>query len=178
MLLAPAWPTLHPNFLFTGDSVQGRRPRPIEYSDAYYVRLKIHQLASYATVPLFVTEYFVGQSIINQGDSASSSLRSAHGVVAGSIGVLFGVNTITGVWNLADSWKDPSGRARRLIHASLMIAADAGFVLAASSTPRGFGRLRPGAPPPVLTDPNTHKNLAIASMIVSLASYGMMLVWK
>jgi hypothetical protein len=54
-----------------------------------------------------------------------------------------------------------------------MIAADAGFVMTASSTPRGFNRINtaPG-------DPTTHKTLAISSMAVALASYGMMLIWK
>src|SRR5690242_17274437 len=77
MVLPPEWPMLRADLAF-GDTAQGRRPKPIEYSDAYYTRLMIHKYASYATVPLFVTEYFVGQSIINQGDTASSSLRNAH----------------------------------------------------------------------------------------------------
>ena len=93
-------------------------------------------------------------------------------MVALGLAGLFGVNTVTGLWNLWDSRKDPTGRARRYIHAALMIAADAGFVATASAAP---------SPRRVtLDDPraNRHRTLAIASMSTALASYVMMLVWK
>lgn len=153
-----------------------QRPRPIDYSDMYFTRLKIHMIASYATIPLFVAEYFVGQSLYNNPDSASRSLRGWHNHLAVVIGALFTVNTVTGVWNLWDSRHDPNGRARRYIHGISMLAADAGFVATAIMGPsrefrRSGGTLDQGSA-------SRHKGIAIASMSVSLASYLMMLVWK
>ena len=153
-------------------SATPQRPRAIEYSSFYYTRLEIHKIASLATAPLFVAEYLLGQKLIS--DSApSSSTRNAHQLVAVGIGGLFAVNTVTGAWNLWDSRKDPTGRARRYLHAALMIAADAGFVATAAAAPGGR-RFRASGP----TAANTHRTLAIASMSTALASYVMMLLWK
>ncbi|MEO5590422.1 MAG: hypothetical protein ABIS03_12605, partial [Gemmatimonadaceae bacterium] len=75
------------------------RPRPrvrsVEYSDAYATRLKIHRLGSYAMLPLFATEYYLGEKIIEGRNSPAE--RNLHVVVAGGIGALFAVNTVTGV---------------------------------------------------------------------------------
>src|SRR2546422_14271 len=104
-----------------------RRPRAIEYSNSYAVRLTIHRYASYATLPLFIAEYALGRSLYNTApDRVSSSVRSAHGAVAVGIAALFGVNTVTGGWNLWDARKDPAGRTRRYVHAALMLVSDAG----------------------------------------------------
>ncbi len=45
-----------------------------------------------------------------------SQVRGGKGGLAASIAVLFGVNTVTGVWNLRDARKDPAGRTRRTVH--------------------------------------------------------------
>lgn len=148
-----------------------RRPRAIEHSDFYYVRLGIHRYASYAIVPTFITEYVLGQSLYNH-PPGSSGTRTAHSVVAVGLVSLFGVNTVTGVWNLWDSRHDAPGRARRYIHAALMITADAGFVAATAVAP---GRRQ------VLADPSRarlHRALALSSMGLALGGYGMMLIWK
>ena len=76
---------------------QQARPMVFEYSDGYRTRLKIHKIASFATIPLFVAEGVIGQSLYND---PTSGKRTAHLWVATGIGVLFGVNTVTGVWNL------------------------------------------------------------------------------
>jgi len=105
----PVGPVLAPA-LAVSDTGQRRRPRAVEYSNFYTTRLTIHRYASYATLPLFVAEYALGRSLYNQSpDSTSSSLRSAHGAVAIGIAGLFGVNTVTGGWNLWDARKDPAG---------------------------------------------------------------------
>jgi hypothetical protein len=152
----------------TGD----RRPRAIEYSDGYYTRLTIHRYASYAELPLFALEYGLGQRILNgqrTGDFASSGTRSAHKVVAGGLGVLFAVNTVTGVWNMIEARHDPAGRTRRDIHALSMLLADAGFLWTASLA--GDAReSQNGA--------NRHRNAAIASISVATASTLMMWLWK
>ena len=149
-----------------------RRPRAVEYSDAYYTRLTIHRYASYAELPLFAAEYALGQRILNgerNGDFASSGTRSAHKIVAGGLGALFAVNTVTGVWNLIEARKDPAGRTRRELHALGMLLADAGFLYTASLA----GDARES-----VEDANRHRNAAIASISVATASTLMMWLWK
>jgi hypothetical protein len=150
----------------------GARPKAIEYSDAYYTRLTIHRYASYAELPLFAAEYALGQRILNgqeSGDFASSSTVSAHKVVAGSLGLLFAVNTVTGLWNLYDARHDPAGRTRRYLHALSMLAADAGFLYTASLA--GDAREEQSSA-------NQHRNAALVSMGIATASTLMMWLWK
>lgn len=157
------------------DTTRPRRPRAVEYSDGYYTRLRIHQLASYLTVPLFAAQYLSGRALWKNPDSHGLA-RDAHGPLAVAVAGLFGVNTVTGVWNLWVARKDPNGRTRRWVHGLLMISADAGFVAVGATAPGhdfqengGTGRSS-GA--------TTHRDLAIASMSVALSSYLMMLIWK
>lgn len=150
------------------------RPRAVEHSDFYYKRLAVHRYASYATVPLFVTEYFLGQSLFNNPGEGGST-KSAHSVVAGAIAVLFGVNTVTGVWNLWDSRHDEDGRTRRYLHSFLMLAADAGFVWTGATAPGERERLGDAT---LDSRRRKHRTIAITSMGVSLASYAMMILWK
>jgi hypothetical protein len=148
-----------------------RRPRAIEHSDFYYARLTVHRIASYAVIPAFVAEFVLGQSLYNNPPGTSGT-RTAHSAAAIGVVSLFGLNTITGVWNLWDSRHDSTGRARRYIHAALMLASDAGFVAAEASAP---GRRR------AVRDPGSrarHRTIALTSMGVALTGYGMMLIWK
>lgn len=155
-----------------GDSAVQRR-RAVEHSDWYYRRLTIHKVASFATVPLFAAEYVVGQKLFDE-DNPSGNLRSTHQALATGIGVLFGVNTVTGAWNLWDSRHETDGRARRITHAALMLASDVGFVATASLAPEGEDR-NEGEDS---GNRDRHRNVAIGSMGVSLASYLMMYLWK
>ena len=167
---APAW-FAAPAAAFAADTGLHRRPRAIEYSDFYGVRLEIHRIASYATLPLFVGEFALGQSLYHN-PPGSSTVRNAHSVVALGVAGLFGVNTVTGLWNLWDSRHDPADRPRKYIHAALMILSDAGFVATGAVAPGGRR---------VLQDPNSatvHRDIALTSMGVALIGYGMMLVWK
>jgi hypothetical protein len=149
------------------------RPRAIEYSDAYAVRLKIHLIGSYAELPLFVGEYIVGEKVLSDERGMTgrrrSSLTGLHSAVAGGLGALFAVNTVTGVWNLADSWHDPAGRTRRWLHSILMLVADGGFVLTAQAA---------GAAKRTDAGAAKHRNLAIGSMSIAAASTIMMWLWK
>lgn len=154
-----------------GADTATRRPRAIEHSDFYYVRLGIHRYTSYAIVPTFITEYALGQSLYNH-PPGSSGTRTAHSVVAVGLLGLFGLNTATGVWNLWDSRHDAPGRARRYIHAALMLTSDAGFVAATVVAP---GRRQAVADP---SRRRLHRTLAISSMGLALGGYGMMLIWK
>ena len=147
------------------------RARAFEYSDAYNTRRKIHFYASFATVPLFVTEWVLGQKLYN--GTGGESTRGAHGAVAASLGVLFGVNTVTGVWNMVESRKDPNHRTKRLVHSILMLAADAGFVATAAMAP---GEDDYGVD--YTSKRSTHRTVAISSMVTALASYAIMLVGR
>jgi len=141
---------------------------PMEYSQAYKTRLKIHKISSFAMLPLFATELILGQSIYNDPDSGK---KDAHVAVGVGIGTLFGVNTVTGVWNLLESRKDPNGRKRRVIHSILMLAADAGFATTAALAPdteHGGGDDSRGA----------HRAAAITSIGLGTAGYLMMLFTK
>jgi hypothetical protein len=140
------------------------RPRAIEYSDAYEKRLQIHRIGSYVMLPLFASEYVLGDRLMQQNHA--DWIKPAHGVVAGGLGVLFVVNTVTGVWNLAESRKDPEGRSRRLLHSALMLAADAGFAYT------GLNASNAKESPEART---RHKNSALVSM--GLATAGTMLMW-
>jgi hypothetical protein len=170
--LAALAPTFVDSAALAAADTGERRPRAVEYSDAYYTRLTIHRYASYAELPLFAVEYALGQRILNgdrTGDIASQGTRSAHKVVAGGLGALFAVNTVTGVWNLIEARKDPAGRTRRDLHALGMLLADAGFLYTASLA----GDARES-----LDAANRHRNAAIASISVATASTLMMWLWK
>jgi hypothetical protein len=144
-----------------------QRPRPVafEYSDAYHTRRKIHVYASLAMLPLFVTQFALGDSLYTD---ATEGKRTAHVIVGSSIGVLFGVNTVTGAWNLWEGRKDPTRRGRRLTHGLLMLAADAGFVATGLLAPGDDGEGNRSA----------HRAVAITSMSVATASYLFMLLTK
>lgn len=149
------------------------RKRSIEYSDGYYVRLKIHQYASWAMLPFFIGSYATGSDLINNGNNASSFSKDWHGVFAGATAALFAVNTVTGVWNLVESRHDPAGRTRRWVHAIAMFVAEAGFVATGATAPEiEDGEVGEGG------DASTHKALAITSMSIATASWLMMLIWK
>lgn len=169
--LAVAW---RPRSL-AADTPVVRRPRSIDYSDSYYTRLTIHRYGSYAMIPLFVAEYSLGQNLI-QDASPPSWFKPAHVGVASGIGVLFGVNTITGLWNLWDSREDPYGRTRRIVHSVMMIASDAGIAAAAALAPeRGGGFTNGGT---YQQRVNVHRGVAIGSFAIATIGGAMMWFWK
>jgi len=143
---------------------QGAAPPPVafEYSDAYRLRAKVHKVSSFATLPLFAAEGFLGQSLY---DNPSSGKKSAHLAVATGIGALFGVNTETGVWNLIEARKDPTHRGRRLAHGLLMLASDGGFVATAALGPGDEEGGSRGA----------HRAMAFTSIGLASAGYLIML---
>lgn len=138
----------------------------VEYSDAYRLRAKIHRVSSYAMLPLVGTELLLGQSLYN---TPTGGKRNAHLVVGSGIGVLFGINTVTGAWNLWEGRKDPNGRKRRLTHGLLMMASDVGFLATAATGPgrEDFGSFEGSR--------STHRAIAITSMATATAGYLVML---
>ena len=172
---APAAPAPSPmvmRFAAADQQAQARRPVPVEYSDAYKTRAKIHKISSFATLPLFVANYLVGQDLYN--NPGDESMKGAHvGLVTGTA-VLFGVNTVTGAWNLWEGRKDPNHRKLRMTHGILMIAADVGFLATAALAPES--EYESGA---ISQDPgsgrSTHRAVALTSMGVATFSYLLML---
>src|SRR5579864_6241555 len=79
---------------------QGSAPVPVavEYSHGYQVRLRIHKDSSFAMLPLFAAEAVVGEKLFKNPDSRG--LRTTHAWLNVGILGLFGLDTITGVWNL------------------------------------------------------------------------------
>jgi hypothetical protein len=144
-----------------------------QHSDAYQTRAKIHTYASWATLPLFAGEIALGQSLFNQSTPAGSK-RGLHAAIGAGIIGLFGLNTVTGSWNLfGEGWQEKDGRTLRLVHGLLMMAADAGFVGTWATGPHS-GRLRTA-----LTfehDKMVHRNIAYASIGVGTASYLIMFI--
>jgi hypothetical protein len=105
--------------------------------------------------------------------STATPISSAGRFIGTGIIGLFGVNTVTGAWNLfGEGRKDPHGRTLRLVHGLLMMAADAGFVATAMNGPSSHSERH------ALTyesDKVTHRNLAVASISVGTAGYLLML---
>jgi hypothetical protein len=153
--------------LTSADTVKRKRPKSIEYSDAYYTRLEIHRVASYAELPLFAAEYVLGERLLKEERTGfpSQGLKTAHTSVALGLGALFTVNTVTGVWNLWESRNDPANRALRLIHSVAMLGADAGFAWAGAS---GGGAKQD------LSNANHHRTIAVSSMALATAGTAMM----
>jgi hypothetical protein len=148
-----------------------RRPIPIEYSDAYKVRAKIHKYTSFATLPLFVANYYVGQYLYDHpGDESKKGL---HGGLVAATAVVFGVNTVTGAWNLWEGRKDPSHRTTRMTHGVLMIIADVGFLATAMLAPDY--EHEGGSVPTSSNGASTHRTVALTSMGIATVSYLIML---
>jgi hypothetical protein len=153
------------------------RPQAVSLSDGYYTRLDIHRYAGYAMLPLFAIEYFAGQKLLEEGSAAPLWAEKVHKPAAYLVAGVFTLNTVTGLWNLAEASKVESGKKRRWIHAILMLAADAGFVYGASvapSTAQVDDRIANGT----RGGWTKHKIATVASMGVATAGYLMMYLWK
>ena len=112
---------------------------------------------------MFATELALGQSIYNDPNAHDSAAKGAHIAVGTAITGLFAVNTVTGVWNLWESRKDPTHRTRNLVHGILMLGADAGFVATYATGPdHDDGR-------------QTHRAMALTSIGLATGSYLVML---
>jgi len=148
-------------------------PRPVafEYSEGYRVRNKIHHIASFATLPLFAAEAYIGPKMFNDPGQISESMRHAHGNIATAIAVLFSVNTVTGLWNLVEGRKDPNGLMLRTIHGVLMLVADAGFLATALTHPSTHG-----ADNLAIYDPKKNQHMALAYASVSTATVGYLIM--
>src|SRR6185369_6485637 len=170
-------PTLHALAISvpqTGlQSTQPLHPAAVQHSTAYETRAKIHKYASYATLPLFAAELALGQSLFNSSTS-SGGKKGVHSAVGAGIIGLFGVNTVTGAWNLfGEGWQEQDGRTLRLVHGLLMMAANGGFVATWALAPHGDS-VRTSST--FDHDKRIHRNMAVASISVGTAGYLAMLL--
>jgi hypothetical protein len=147
------------------------RPRAVDVSDAYELRLRIHRYASYTMIPLFVVQSVAGNQLYQADRSGSTRpgwAETTHGAGAAGLGALFTVNTVTGLWNLWDSRDNEVGRTKRWIHSALLLGSDAGFTwsgikLASDARNSQSGR-------------DQHRRVSYISMGAALAGYAVMLV--
>ena len=143
------------------------RPRAIEVSEWYERRLSIHRKLSYTVIPLFAFQYAAGRQLWDHGKGGAPAwARDGHPIGAIAIGTVFGVNTITGIWNLWDSRAVEEGRTRRYLHAASMLVADAGFTWAGAKLSKeaetSFDKRR------------LHRTVALTSIGISVTSAALM----
>jgi len=115
--------------------VQQASAQGFEYSQGYQLRDRIHHDASYAMLPLFALEAYLGEQLFAHPEDSRTWKSGAHAAGAVAIGGLLGVNTVTGIWNFKEAGKDPVGARRRLTHAVLMLVADGGYLATSLITP-------------------------------------------
>jgi len=152
------------------DTTPRRRRKAIEVSEWYERRLRIHRYGAYAMIPLFAFQAAAGNQLYNKGSRAPGWAKTGHRVGATGLATVFGLNTVTGLWNLWDSRAVEQGRTRRTIHTLLMLVSDAGFTYAGiklSEDAEGSADKR-----------RQHRNMAYASMGVALTGAGMMVLWR
>jgi hypothetical protein len=146
-----------------------RRRHTVELSDAYYVRLETHRWGSYAELPLFATEYWLGDKLMARGTPVANWVKPTHVGVAMGLGGLFGLNTITGAWNLVEGWSQFGDNRKAIVaHTVLMLAADAGFA-AAGMIADDDGNTN---------NQRLHRNVALGSMGVATIGTAMMWIAK
>jgi hypothetical protein len=150
------------------DTIVRRRPKAVVYSDWYSRRVTIHKTLSWAMLPLFAASYLSGNELINKGGDAPEWAETLHAPAAAATAAVFGANALTGTWNLWEGRKDPNGRVRRVVHSVLFMAASGGFAYTgtqlAEEAEQSLERRR------------SHRNLALASMGASTASWLIMLI--
>ncbi|MBX9929756.1 MAG: hypothetical protein K2X99_12700 [Gemmatimonadaceae bacterium] len=148
------------------DSTPARvRRKAVQYSDWYGKRLTIHRVGSYAMLPVFATQFWLGQKLISNTPQPDW-VRPTHKTVAYGTAALFTSNTVTGVWNLWASRNDPADRALKWTHVALMLAGDAGFAYTGTLVEDARRSL---------DGQDRHRNAALASMALSTA--GTALMW-
>jgi hypothetical protein len=146
------------------------RPRAVEVSDAYEMRLRIHHYASYTMIPLFALQSIAGNQLYQADKSGAEKPGWAKGThVAGALGLatLFTVNTVTGVWNLWESRGNETGRTKRWIHSLLLLGSDACFVYSGVSAGDANNSQQTR---------DNHRNVSYVGMGSALVGYAIMLV--
>lgn len=164
--LPPAGPVRVSRFAAPAPLAPAARDTIVEYSAAYYKRLQVHRVGSYAMLPLFAFQFIAGTQLYDKSFAAPSWAKTGHRVAATGVAALFAMNSVTGVMNLYEGRKDPEDRKRKFFHAAMMLAADAGFtatgILADRAETSGDDR-------------RLHRTVAYTSMGVATIGYLSML---
>ena len=149
------------------------RPRAIEVSEWYHRRLVVHKTLSYAMLPVFASQYVAGSKLYDQGAGgavAPAWARPVHRIGAATIAGIFGVNTVTGLWNLWDSRQVEDKRWLRVSHALAMLGADAAFAYTglklANEAENSFEKRR------------EHRRVAVYAIGVSVGSGAVMKIFN
>jgi len=167
--LTSATPDAGARFVLVADTVH-RRPRAVEVSDAYAMRLRIHRYASYTMIPLFALQSVGGNQLFQADKSGAEKpawAKGTHAVGAAGLGALFTINTVTGVWNLWESRGNETGRTKRWIHSILLLASDAAFT---------YSGISAGDAENSQQTRDNHRNISYAGMASALVGYAVMLV--
>ncbi|MEO5567059.1 MAG: hypothetical protein ABIR92_01115, partial [Gemmatimonadaceae bacterium] len=80
--------------------------------------------------PVFAAQYVAGTKLYDEGAGGGAApgwARPVHQFGAAAVAGIFGVNTVTGLWNLWDSRQVEDKRWLRVSHAVIMLGADAAF---------------------------------------------------
>src|SRR4051794_17201447 len=93
LLAVVAVGALHSPALSQARDTTNARPRAVQFSDAYYTRLSIHRIGSYAILPVFAGEYLLGNQLLDNPNT-SGGVKALHSVGAFTIGTIFAVNTV------------------------------------------------------------------------------------
>ncbi|HEY0995073.1 MAG TPA: hypothetical protein VGD77_03705 [Gemmatimonadaceae bacterium] len=145
-----------------------RRPKAVEVSDSYELRLRVHRYTAYLVPALFAVQYVAGQELYDQYQGKGEApgwARNVHKANAWVLGGAFALNTVTGAWNLWDSRNQPEGRVLRYLHTASMLAADGIFAYAGTMIDDDGGGIR-----------RQHRNLALTGMGITLGSGAVMLL--
>ena len=167
--LTPATPDAGDGYVLVADTVH-RRPRAVEVSDAYAMRLRIHRYASYTMIPLFAVQSVAGNQLYQADKSGAEKpawAKGTHAVGAAGLAALFTINTVTGVWNLWESRGNETGRTKRWIHSILLLASDAAFT---------YSGISAGDAKNSQQTRDNHRNISYAGMASALVGYAVMLV--
>lgn len=164
-LATPRWDLGHFYDATLADTGKRKKAPLVEYSEVYHTRLGIHRAMSYAMIPLFIGAGYTGFQLRNKKELAPQWTRDLHGPLAAGTAILFGMNTLTGVWNLWEGRKDPTDRKKRLIHSALFLVAGAGFAYVTAQGDNIHASGRPN---------RWHRDVALGSMAVSVLSWSIM----
>jgi hypothetical protein len=141
-------------------------------ADNYFLRLATHRRVAHLLLPVFALQYAAGRQLQAQGADAPQWARTGHRVGATALVGIFGLNLVSGGYNLWEARDVPEGRVLRYAHAALMLGGAAGFTYAgtrladeAQDDPTGRARIR-------------HRNVALGSVASTLSGVSLMLIFN
>ena len=136
----------------------------VDVGDWYGRRLLIHRVTAIAVPALFAYQYYLGDRLYDGREDGDT--RDTHRMMRTAIIGAFGVNAVTGGWNLWESRATPEGRTSRILHTVSMVGALGGFTYAGIKLANDMKE--PGVD--ILAVRRQHRAVALTSMGVTLVS--------